>query len=195
MTRTPFAMALCLGLLACSNAKSDSGSSDGTDGTDGADGASDGADGASDGADGGDGTDGTGGVEGDVVMNEIVSKSDSTEDWIELYNPGDDDFDLTGWAMTDDDLDDPDADEPWAFPSGTTVPAGGYLLIWCNAEDGSTPTTDFGLSSDGETVSLLDDSGDAYQQVEFPEMSDGESYARQSDGSWEVGEPTPEAAN
>ena len=45
-------------------------------------------------------------------------------DWIELYNGGISNQEITGWFLTDDanDL------TKWAFPT-STVPGGGYLLV------------------------------------------------------------------
>ena len=39
---------------------------------------------------------------GDVVINEVLAKSDNTDDWIELYNKGASLVDLSGWSITDD---------------------------------------------------------------------------------------------
>ena len=46
----------------------------------------------------------------------------------------------------------------WAFPENTTIPAGGYLLVWLD-EDGKAETglhANFKLSRNGETVALVD---------------------------------------
>ena len=62
----------------------------------------------------------------DVVINEVLAKSDSTDDWIELYNSGTLQVDLSGLGL----VDDIETDEPWFFPEGTVLSAGGYVLIW-----------------------------------------------------------------
>ncbi len=74
-----------------------------------------------------------------VRINEYVSRNKSTlydsagdyGDWIELYNTSEAAVDLSGWALTDaeDDL------SRWLFPAGTTLPAGGYLLVFCDGKD------------------------------------------------------------
>ena len=58
-----------------------------------------------------------------VVINEICAHNLSglqdgdgvCKDWIELYNPGGEPVDLSGWSLSD------DKDDPghWVFPAGT----------------------------------------------------------------------------
>ncbi|MDF1694527.1 MAG: CotH kinase family protein [Saprospiraceae bacterium] len=54
-----------------------------------------------------------------------------TEDWIELYNDGDVDVDLSGYHLSD------KASKPgkWEIPSGTIIPAKGFLVFWCSGRD------------------------------------------------------------
>lgn len=89
-------------------------------------------------------------------------------DWIELKNNGATPADLSGWRITD------DADEPakWTFPPGTTIPAGGYLVLACSGRDVTTPVTaggmlhtNFALNSEGEILLLSDASGAVQSQV------------------------------
>ncbi|MGI8603383.1 MAG: lamin tail domain-containing protein [Verrucomicrobiales bacterium] len=84
-------------------------------------------------------------------------------DWIELHNNGAEVADVGGWGLTD------DADEPgkWRFPAGTSIPAGGHLLVLCdNREEANPPSgpaaflhANFSLNGDGESVALYDASG------------------------------------
>lgn len=52
------------------------------------------------------------------------------EPWVEIVNPGPGPVDLSVCALTDD-LSDP---LRWAFPAGTTLPSGGHLLVWLDAD-------------------------------------------------------------
>ena len=142
-------------------------------------------------------------VESDLVINEVLADSDTTSDWLELYNGSDEDMDLSGYGLSD------DPNDPLSIlPENTIVPAGGYLLIW--ADDGAgaepEPHVQFKLSKDGETVSLYDGTGVLLDQVEFPmidEDGDGsadpdKSYGRSPDGSdtWLIfSPPTPQTSN
>lgn len=148
-----------------------------------------------------DDTDDTDVVEDVVLVNELLAGNDAgitdeageAEDWLELYNPGSTAVSLDGWTITDDF----GVEEPWAFPEGAEVPAGGYLLVWCDGDaDQGDLHADFKLSKDGETVTLLKD-GEVSSEVAFPALEDDQSYARVPDGSddWSITTPTPEAAN
>lgn len=142
-------------------------------------------------------------VESELVINEILADSDTTSDWLELYNGSDEEMDISGYGLSD------DPDDPLSvLPENTTIPAGGHLLIWADDGDGSEPEPHvlFKLSKDGETVSLYDTTGALLDQVEFPmidEDGDGsadpdKSYGRSPDGSdnWTVfSPPTPQTSN
>ncbi len=104
---------------------------------------------------------------GQVVINEaMVSNGSVLEeadgeyyDWIELYNRGDTDVDLTGYSLSD------DQNNPSKFKfDGKTIGAGQYLVVMAS---GDTETdaqfnylhANFRLSGDGEVVALYDPQG------------------------------------
>lgn len=65
----------------------------------------------------------------DVVINEVASVGD---DLIELYNRGDRQVDLSGWAVHDADYvaaDPATADQRYVLAAGSTIAAGGYLVL------------------------------------------------------------------
>lgn len=140
---------------------------------------------------------------GDVVINELLASNDAAnvdengdfDDWFELYNRGDDDADVSGWQVTDDF----GRDVPYPLPDGTTIPAGGYLLIWADDEIGQGPLhVNFKLGASGETLTLLGPDGDLVDEITFGEQTPDISYGRSPDGSdsWDTFDPpTPEAAN
>lgn len=79
-------------------------------------------------------------------------------DWIELRNAGATAVSLTGWSLTD------NVSQPakWAFPTGTSIPAGGCLMVMCDlrqeANGASTANylhTSFKLEASGGTVALF----------------------------------------
>ncbi|MDP8207745.1 MAG: CotH kinase family protein [Candidatus Electryonea clarkiae] len=77
-------------------------------------------------------------LEARVIINEFLASNttvnpdmvdfDDYSDWIELYNPHEDTVDLNGYFLTDN-LNDP---LKWAFPTGTILLPGEYLLIWAD---------------------------------------------------------------
>ena len=159
--------------------------------------ASDGAtDGATDGSDGaGDGTE----VPAALVLNEMLSSSDQISEFIEIYNGTDGDLDLSAWAITDGYA---LGAEPFAFPAGTVVPAGSFLIVW--ADDGAGTEeglhAPFKLNRSGEIVTLIDDSGAVYEEVSLPAMQPEQTFSRLPDGgAWAIidgyspGAPNPAA--
>lgn len=78
-----------------------------------------------------------------------------TEDWIELYNDGDSDVDLSGYHISD------KTSKPgkWEIPAGTVIPAKGYLVFWCSGRDescdGGSYHTNFKLAQTKDDETLL----------------------------------------
>lgn len=74
--------------------------------------------------------------------------------WVELYNPSGSALSLTGYSLSDNytNL------AQWSFPAGTTVPAGGFLTVWCDNQTAQSvagvPHTNFRLSSGNGRVAL-----------------------------------------
>ena len=114
-----------------------------------------------------------------VFINEISLG----EGWIELYNPGSTDVDLSDCWFDDR----AENTEHWKFPAGVKVPAGGYLLVYPDEGTGDTHTnwiletddTDFGLwGSDKTTVLDL---------ITGALLSEDLSYGRYPDGGDKLG--------
>ena len=142
----------------------------------------------------------------EVFINEIMADNDATiedpdeagafEDWIELYNSGTTSVDLGGFYLTD------DAAEPtqWQFPDGSTIDAGGYLIIWADDDtDQGDNHASFKLSAAGEAVLLYNvDGSTLVDSVMFGEQTAEVSYGRFPDGSSTLAilsAATPGAAN
>jgi hypothetical protein len=148
------------------------------------------------------GDSGTVQMAGGPVINEVLAANEEgitdeegkTEDWLELYNPTDQDLDLSGWALYDE-----AGREPWQLPEGTALYAGSWLVIWCDGdEDDGGLHAPFKLSEDGENVVLLNEEGDIVDAITFPPLSPDQSWGRIPDGStaWTyTSEPSPHTAN
>ncbi len=128
-----------------------------------------------------------------VYINEILSTG--SPDWVEIYNPSNQDLDISGWKTWDPGT----ASNQYVLPAGTTIPANGYLVLLC--DDGNNELhTNYKLSSGGETVWIGDATGAIVDSVTFPDLSNnsGSSYGRNPDGSpnFEIfATPTQGAAN
>lgn len=120
-------------------------------------------------------------------------------DWIELLNTGDSEVDLSDWKLTDEAA----VPDKWSFPQGTTIPAGGYLVVLADSLPKEVPTADFlhtsfNLSAGGEYLGLYDPSG-AVQSAfdpDYPSQDVMHSYGRSDTGDFVFfAEPTPGKAN
>lgn len=144
----------------------------------------------------------------DLFINEFIASNESTvadehgdyDDWFEIYNATDDSIDIGGMYVSDDVLDRKKSRIPATDPSVTTIPAGGFLLIWCDKE----PTegllhVDFKLSGDGEAIILVEDDGvTVIDELTYTEQTTDVSYGRIVDGgdAWtSFSAPTPGASN
>lgn len=100
-------------------------------------------------------------------------------DWVELHNAGDRDIDLGGYSITDN----LDAPSKYVIPAGVTLPADGYLLLWCDDRAQGTHTA-FKLSADGEELGLFAPDGTLVDSLTFGVQYTDVSYGRVGDGSW-----------
>ncbi len=135
-----------------------------------------------------------------VNVNDLADEHGEYDDWLEIYNHGETAIDVGGLYLTD------NLDEPlkWQIPSDdpalTTIPAKGFLLLWCDGTPSQgTLHTNFRLSSGGEAIGLYDASDARFlDSVDFGEQYSDVSRGRLPDGGkiWNFfSETTPGAAN
>jgi len=145
-----------------------------------------------------------------IVINEFLASNSNEaadpqgeyDDWIELYNRGEDAVDVGGMYMTDD----PGVPTKWQIPDDnpamTTVEPNDYLLIWADHDVEDYPAglhADFELNNGGDDIYLFDrNSVIRIDKIEFPNQDPNISYGRYPDGNdtWQFfGVPTPGSAN
>ena len=89
----------------------------------------------------------------------IIDEDGERTDWIELFNPNGQPFDLTGCSLSDN----PAEPAKWAFPARISIPAGGYLVVFASGKTRATAGlplhTSFSIASAGEYLGLSDASG------------------------------------
>jgi len=143
-----------------------------------------------------------------LVINEFMASNNSTyadpqdeyDDWIEIYNAGRVAIDIGGMYLTDDLAEPAKWQIPNDNPSVTTIPAGGYLVIWA---DGDTQDTglhaNFNLNAAGEELGLFNtDANTVIDSISFGQQTVDISYGRYPDASGNLrffGYPTPGQEN
>jgi hypothetical protein len=139
---------------------------------------------------------------GTVFVNEINAGGSKTPtiatdaDWIELYNTGSSELDLTGCKLGGITNGLAGADP---VPAGTKIPAKGFLVVYYNHMNLGVPVLDAGIKSDG-SMGLWDKDGLMVDFVDWNEGASpaGSSYDRTPDGTatWAtVTPPTPGKPN
>ena len=122
-------------------------------------------------------------------ITEIVASNDESlqdydgdsSDWLEIFNPGVDSVDLGGMKLTDN----ASNLSKWTFPAGSSIPAGGYKIVFASSKNTVKPNgeihTNFNLSADGEYLGLVATDGvtiiDQFSP-KFPVQTEDVSYGR-----------------
>ncbi|MDO4333709.1 MAG: CotH kinase family protein [Eubacteriales bacterium] len=133
---------------------------------------------------------------GHVVINEVCSSNFSVvsdengeyADYVELYNPTDEEISLEGYYLSD------DIKEPHQCDlTGVVIPAKGYALIWLDGSGRDAYHARFRLSRDGDVVFLSDSFGRILDTVAVPALSYNTVYARIGDNGKDWAKMTPTA--
>lgn len=128
----------------------------------------------------------------------LLSDLNNYGDWVEIYNPSNQDIDIAGYYVTDN----YSLPTKYQIPTGETstiIPAGGYKLIWAD-DSARVLHANFKLSaSSGERFALVNNDGTTFiDSISFGVQTADISYGRTSDGSdtWTFfNTATPNASN
>ncbi len=132
---------------------------------------------------------------GAPVINEFMARpgtgypEDTALEFIEIHNPDTAAVSLAGWALT--------KGVDYVFPAGTSIPAGGYLVVAANptALRAAAPAlaasavvgpwrSGATLANKGETVTLANAAGTVVDQVDYADEGDWAVRTRDSLGGW-----------
>lgn len=136
-----------------------------------------------------------------VRINEILAanpnnRHGTTADLIELHNAGAVAVDLSNRSLTDD----PALPRKFVFPAGTTIAAGGYLVLYAEAAASTPPQlrTGFSLDAEGDQVLLFDaNASTPSDSIRFGFQVPDQSIARTGAAAnvWALTPPTFGGAN
>jgi hypothetical protein len=139
------------------------------------------------------------------VLNEVLARNQSAvvspwgnhADFVELFNPGGSAASLAGMALGKSTA----AGDCWTFPAGASLPAAGYLVVWCDSSHAASTTSGGPLNTG---FSLPGEGGDVYLFNTAIQPVDVVSYGFQVQdasigsigGNWRLlAVPTPGSAN
>ena len=138
-----------------------------------------------------------------LVINEVLAANGgsyanggSFPDMIELHNAGAMAVSLSQKSITDN----PALPAKFVFPEGTTIPAGGYLILNADSEAGPGIHLGFSLDNDGEGIYLYESSangGTLIDSIQYGLQIPGLSIGRigHEGSAWALTKVTPGAAN
>lgn len=122
-----------------------------------------------------------------IVISEFVPNptgSDTTE-FIELYNPTEDDLDLSDFKLDDED----GGSRAYTFPVDTIISAGAYVIF-------GRQDTKLALNNTSDSVRLLYPDGTVLKEVGYDDVPEGASYVQDENEVWQwTGINTPGEAN
>lgn len=132
-----------------------------------------------------------------VRLNEVmadnataVNNGGSYPDWVELHNSSGSGVDVSSWSLTDDSI-----ARKYVLPPSTVIPAGGFLVVWCDTNTALPGLhTGFALSRNGQTVSLFDNNTNRVDALTFGLQLTDLSVGLVG-GDWVLNMPTPGATN
>jgi hypothetical protein len=144
---------------------------------------------------------------GQAVINEYSASNLRTfpdnygkyEDWIELYNPGNQTLDIGGWYLSDKES----KPKKWKIPAGTILQPKGFIIFWTSGRDESKDGhfhTNFKFTqTDGdEFVVLANKSGTVTEKYPLTLTRLTHSVSKKNDGDTQFmicTEPTPGYSN
>ncbi len=136
----------------------------------------------------------------DLIYDEYLE----ADDWIELYNRGQEEIDIRGLFITDN-RDNPFRYQIPDFSEAITIRPGNFKILWADGQPEQGPLhLNFKLEGIGEEIAIFQNNG--YELVEIDRIRydcqyNWYSYGREYDGvgnqrlSWKIQNPTPGGRN
>jgi len=122
-----------------------------------------------------------------ILINEILPSptgSDAEEEWIEIFNPNDFEFNLSGWKIQDT----TGKTKTYIFPKETKILAKGFLVL-------KRPVSKITLNNDEDGLKLIDSSGKTIDEISYQKAQKGKSFNRGENGWFWNENLTPGAEN
>ncbi|MCK4747588.1 MAG: lamin tail domain-containing protein, partial [Bacteroidales bacterium] len=127
-----------------------------------------------------------------LIINEVMGfnktifgdEYNEYEDWIELYNSGDEPVDIGGLFLSDSLPDWMKFRISSGNPDSTVIPPYGYLLLWADgSEEQGILHLGMKIAKTGEEIALFGYDGAVVDSVTYPFISPNLSWGRRTDGN------------
>jgi len=123
-------------------------------------------------------------------LDDFIDNYEGYEDWIEIYNAGNESVDLEGYYLSDN----PSKPQKWQIPGGVTIEANSFLSFWCsgrNEVSAGHRHTSFKLKQTKDTpehIVLTDAFSNTIEDIEIQITQIGHSRGRTTDGGadWSI---------
>jgi hypothetical protein len=121
-----------------------------------------------------------------------VTNGGTFPDWLELYNGGTNAVSLVNWSLSNS-----GNARKYVFPGGTTIAAGGYLVVWCDSQTAAPGLhSGFTLGRKGENLFLYDGLTNRVDAFSFGLQLTNYTMGRVGPGAnWQLTLPTPGSNN
>jgi len=132
-----------------------------------------------------------------INQNTFADESSESDDWFEIFNAGPITVDLSGMHLTDA----LENSAKWQIPPGVTLPPGGHIVFWADAQPEQGPThVNFKLNGDGERLALYagpDNYNGLIDEIYYGPQTVDQPWGRYPDGgaTWRTLTPTPGGTN
>jgi len=133
-----------------------------------------------------------------VRFNEVMAENfgavshgtTTNSDWLELFNATGSSINLANWSLSNN-----GNPRKYVFPNGTSIPANGYLLVWCDSQTNDPGLhSGFTLGRKGEDLFLYDASTNRIDAFSFGLQLTNYTVGRIG-VNWQLTTPTPGAVN
>jgi len=120
---------------------------------------------------------------GAVELSEFMPNPEDGKEWVEVHNPSGQAADISGYKI--DDIE--GGSSPFTIPPNTLVNPGAYFVFYFEQAR---------FNNDGDTVRILDPSGQVKDSYTYSDSQKGISFAKDTSGNWsETQTPTPGSVN
>lgn len=107
-----------------------------------------------------------------IIFNEIYpSPNNSEEEWLEIFNPGEEKVNLKNWQIKD------SAKKNFIFSEDNWLEAENYFIL-------KKSQSKLSLNNEQESLQLFDSDNNLRDEIEYTEAPNGQSYARGENDKW-----------